>query len=74
MNLTLSADADLIRRAREVARSQGTSLNEMVRQYLRTLTGQQEGGSGAEELFALMDASGGDMGGEPFRREDVYDR
>jgi predicted HicB family RNase H-like nuclease len=49
-NITLSADKDLIERARQVARRQGTSLNELVRGYLRALVGEESGiGAGDEQ-------------------------
>ena len=40
MNLTLSIDDQLVERAREVARLQGTSLQELLRAYVATLGGQ----------------------------------
>lgn len=39
MNLTLAIDDDVAERAREVARVQGVSLNELVRQYLARVAG-----------------------------------
>jgi hypothetical protein len=49
--VTLSADAHLIKRARQVARSQGKTLNEAIREWLVQFT-QQAGR--AEEYDALM--------------------
>jgi uncharacterized protein DUF6364 len=49
--VTLSADARLIKRARQVARSQGKTLNEAIREWLVQFT-QQAGR--AEEYYELM--------------------
>lgn len=73
MNITLSAEEELIRRAREVARAQGKSLNEVIREYLRALT-RQTGAQPAEELFDLMDEAGGDLRGQRVSREELYER
>ena len=50
-NVTLSADADLIERARDVARTQKRTLNDAFREWLVQFT-QQSGRS--EEYRALM--------------------
>lgn len=39
MNITLSADAELIRRARAYAQERHTTLNQMVRDYLENVVG-----------------------------------
>lgn len=72
MNITLSADDQLIRAAREIARRQGTSLNEMVRRYLRTVVGRGAGQSTADDLLQLMNQHGG-RSGERFSRADAYE-
>jgi hypothetical protein len=74
MNLTLSADKETIRRAREVARQQGTSLNALVRLYLRSLAERSNSGDEVEELFRLMDEGGGDLGGRDWSRDEVHER
>ncbi len=50
-NITLSADADLIERARELARAQNRTLNDAFREWLVQFT--QRGGK-VEEYEALM--------------------
>ena len=72
-NITLSADKHLLDRAREVARRQGTSLNELVRGYLRSLVGQESGMATADELLGLMETHGGHSAGRRWRREDAYE-
>ncbi len=74
MNITLSADGELIKRAREVARCQGKSLNQMIREYLRTLTSQHEGTDSVEELFDMMDEGGGDLRGRRWSRDEIHER
>jgi hypothetical protein len=50
-NITLSADENLIERAREVARSQRRTLNEAFREWLAQFTQQASSG---EEYDALI--------------------
>ncbi len=73
MNITLSADAALIEQAREIAARQGTSLNELVRAYLRSLVGQNGEDDPAAELVRLLESAAGHSGGQRFRREDAYE-
>lgn len=73
MNITLSADAALIEQAREIAARQGTSLNELVRAYLRSLVGQSGDEDPAAELLRLLETTAGHSGGRRFHREDAYE-
>ena len=73
MNLTISVDDELLRRAREHARHRGTSLQELLRGYLRGLVGDQPAESVAEELIGLMRTHGGHSGGRKIPREDAYE-
>jgi hypothetical protein len=72
MNITLSVPDDLVARARELARRQGTSLNSLVRDYLEELVR----GGGDQELAAQFDAlwqgRSGHSGGRRFDRDDLY--
>ncbi len=74
MNITLSADKDVVRRARDAARRQGKSLNQVVRDYLALLSEDPDGARAAADLFALMDDGGGDSGGATWTRDDLHDR
>jgi hypothetical protein len=72
MNITLSLDEAMIERAREVARQQGTSLNQLIREYVESLAGQLSG----DEVLAEFDAmwkEPGNSGGKRFRRDELYD-
>jgi len=72
MNLTIAVDDDLLERARELARKRGVSLQELLRDQLRTLTGERSGADVAEELLELMATHPGRSGGRSWRREDAY--
>ena len=74
MNVTLSVDEELVRRAREVARRQGRSLNDLVRGFLATLAAGRSNADPVEELFNLMDKAGGRLGGRRWTREEAHER
>lgn len=73
MNVTLSVDDEILKKAREVARKQGTSLNAMIRSYLQTVVGERSGDALVEELDQLWNDHSGHSGGEPFDRSDAYE-
>lgn len=71
MNVTLSLNEATVERAREVARQQGTSLNQLIREYIELLAGQLTG----EEVLAEFEAmwsQPGNSGGKRFRRDELY--
>ena len=72
-NITVSIDDGLARRAREVARREGASLNALIRRYLETLVGEAEGESVADELLDLMEQQGGRSGGRRITRDEAYE-
>jgi len=75
MNITLSADADLINKGREYAKAHNTSLNQMVRDYLRRVTGGQDAEKAADEFLSLASSMPGcSDSGFKFSRDAVYDR
>jgi len=72
MNITLSADMDTLRRTRDYARQHGTSLNQLVRDFLRNLTAQDESDKVADEFVRnAMSHSGRSPKGFRFSREDA---
>jgi hypothetical protein len=73
MNLTISVDDDLLERARALARRRGVSLQQLLRDYLRALVGEQSPEAVAEELLTLLDQHGGHSGGRRIRREEAYE-
>ena len=74
MNLTLSVDEQLVERARKVARAMGKSLNELVREYLRNLAGDEDAKRDIEELRALSRRGKGRSKGWRFNREELHER
>ena len=64
-NITLSADEDLIRRARQRAEASRTSLNEAFREWLGRYTA---GDSAASAHDTLLRQLGGVRTDAPFRR------
>ncbi|MDD2237316.1 MAG: DUF6364 family protein [Kiritimatiellae bacterium] len=51
MNITLAADADTVKRTREYARKHGTSINQLVRNFLKSLTAQEDRSRVADEFI-----------------------
>jgi hypothetical protein len=73
MNLTLSVDEQLVERARKRARAMGKSLNELVREYLRNLAGDEDAKRDMEVLRALSRRGRGRSGGWRFNREELHE-
>ena len=74
VNLTLSIDDRLLREAREVARSMGKSVNQLVREYLEQLTSRDDADRDIEELGRLSIESGGRSRGWRFDRDELHKR
>lgn len=74
MNLTLSIDDRLLKEAREVARSMGKSVNQLVREYLEQLTAKDDPERDIEELRRLSEQSEGRSRGWKFDREAIHER
>ena len=66
-NLTLSADDDDTARARAAAQAMGTSLNQLVRDYIAQLAGAHQRAIEANEY--LREAGRGNSGGWAFDRD-----
>ena len=75
MNITLSADTELIKKGREYARAHNTSLNQLVRDYLLRLTGGGDAEKAAEEFVRIASTMPGKSdNGYEFSRDAIYDR
>jgi len=75
MNITLSADAVLIKKAREYAAAHHTSLNQLVRDFLGRITGGNEAEKAADEFMELgRTMAGRSDSGFNFSRDAIYDR
>lgn len=72
-NLTLAIDEDLLDKARVLAAMRRTSVNEMVRGFLKQAVDEavlQD--EATETLLKLARESDADFGGGPFVREEAY--
>ena len=74
MNITLSIDNETIREARRRAEAMGTSVNQLIRQYLEQLAGKTDPNDTAEEFERLSAQSKGNSRGWKFNREELHDR
>jgi len=70
-NITLSADEDLIERARLIARQQRRTLNEAFREWLAQFT---ESAGDAQGFDALMMRLQNVNAGRPFSRDEMNER
>lgn len=75
MNITLSADAETVARTRKYAREHGTSVNQLVRDFLAGLTGREDRDQAADEFARNAVAHGGrSPDGFRFDREQSHER
>lgn len=74
MNITLSVDEEVLQVARRRAEAMGTSVNQLVRDYLEQLSGKPDAESAAAEFERLSRLTGGDSHGWKFNREELYER
>ncbi len=74
MNVTLSIDEQIVKRAREKLQAVGKSVNEEIRDHLRHVAGESEKDTERwiEELRSL--SGKGDSHGWRFNRDDIYER
>ena len=73
MNITLSVDDAVIEEARRRAEKLGTSVNQLVREYLENFVNQSDAARDAEEFERLSRTSGGNSHGWKFNRDEIYD-
>lgn len=74
MNLTLSIDEHLIERARRSAAAMGKSVNQLVREYLESLTEQGTAEDFERELRELSLRARGRRWDWRFNREEAHER
>ena len=74
MNLTITVDDELLRRARIRALSQGTSVNAVLREFLESYAGSEVEAAARSRLAELARSSNASSGagGRNWNREDVY--
>ena len=73
MNVTLSINERVVAEARQVAARRGTTLNQLIRDYLTRLTRPEDSEAVFAELEALW-ASGDHRSAKPWTREDLHER
>jgi len=74
VNITLSVDEEVIQRARQRAQALGTSVNQLVREYLELFAGNVDPAADAAEFERLSHLARGNSRGWKFRREDLHER
>ena len=74
MNVTLSIADDVIQEARRRAEAMGTSVNQLVREYLEQLVGKADPDGDAAEFERLSRLAQGDSRGWKFNREELHER
>ena len=74
MNLTLSVEEKIVRKARKAAESMGMSLNEAVRRFLVELGGGDSAEQDIAEVRELSTRSQGDSHGQRIDREGLHER
>jgi hypothetical protein len=74
MNITLSIDNRLVEDVRKLAHARGTSLNQLVRDYLESLVRPGDAKSYGKELRRLTAQGKGHSKGWRFNRSEVHER
>jgi hypothetical protein len=75
LNVTLVVEEDLLREAREVAARRRTSVNEMVREFLKNVVSQESRRLAAlERIQPLLDRPAVHLGGPRPSRDELHER
>lgn len=74
MNVTLSVDDEVIQEARRRAEALGTSVNQLVREYLGQFAGKTDPNANAVEFERLSRSTQGNSRGWKFNREELHER
>jgi hypothetical protein len=74
MNLTLSVDDEIVHLARKRAEALGTSVNQLVRDYLKQVAGKSDDEALAEEFVKLSLEAKGNSNGWKFNRDEIHER
>lgn len=74
-NITLTVDDEVLERVRILAAKRKTSINGLVRDYLKELVAKERAVDEARNrLLELAREKAGDMGKQRWTREKLYDR
>jgi hypothetical protein len=75
MNITLSADPELVKKVREYAARKGTTLNRLIREYMEQVIGEKDADSAAAEFARLArEEAGQSPEGFRFNRDAAHQR
>jgi len=75
MNITLSADRNLVKKARESAAMKGTTLNQMIREFMEQIAGEDGAEAAAAEFARLAEQKAGrSPRGFQFDRQAAHER
>ncbi len=75
MNITLSADQKIIAKSRKYAEEHGTSLNNLIRGFLKNISGENDHSANAHEFADLAkNMAGCSPKGYTFDRESIHER
>ncbi|MFN7934661.1 MAG: DUF6364 family protein [Bryobacteraceae bacterium] len=74
MNITFSIDDEVFDKVRREAEAMGTSVSQLVREYLETLAGEPERIADAEEFVRLSYLSQGNSHGWQMNRDEAHER
>ncbi|MEA3231967.1 MAG: DUF6364 family protein [Thermodesulfobacteriota bacterium] len=75
MNITLSADKEVIAKGRQYAKAHNTTLNNMIREFLKDISGEGDNLANSDEFARLAKTMSGCS--DPtfkFDREEIHDR
>jgi hypothetical protein len=73
-NLTITVDADVLKRARMRALEQGTSVNKVVRQYLESYAGAREAQLSAVRDLMDLSRSSDTHAQRRWTRDELHER
>ena len=74
-NVTLSIDESLLRQARQVATARGTSLNAMIRDFLREVTARESATAEARRrIVEMCQEMDGEVGIRSWTRDELHER
>lgn len=74
MKVTLSIDDEIVSRARKIATRRGTSLTQMIRDYLEGVASDLSSDEILRELHKQWEKSSGDSRGQNWTREELHER
>jgi len=73
MKVTISIDDELAARVRDVARREGTTLNDIIRRHLETVAGRRGRAALVQELRQLWADHPGHSGGRKVARDEAHE-